>query len=189
MCKQHAPLLQRCLYHFVLVTIRVKRCQISRTESSACQRGSESNFSCSPASGFDRLWSSIDTFLPSTPKRSEPWLQKARSCLGKAFGYRCCLEGEWGGVRLEDSLKNLDCFVCVRENSAVGSQLRYAHMWASALARCNRRDQLQSLSLDWELNSCRIWDFGLDLFRYDVNASSFLTTVLEAPRRIQSRPL
>lgn len=57
-------------------------------------------------------------------------------------------------------------------------------MRASGSARCNRRDQLQSLSLDWELDSCRIQDFGLDLFKYDVNASSFLTTVPEAQSRI-----
>lgn len=57
-------------------------------------------------------------------------------------------------------------------------------MRASGSARCNRRDQLQSLSLDWELDSCRIQDFGLDLFKYDVNARSFLTTVPEAQSRI-----
>lgn len=93
--------------------------------------------------------------------------------------------GEGGGCQTRSQLlKNLDCFVCVSENSAAGSYLRYVHMWASGLARYNRRDQLQSLSLDWELNSCRIRNFGLDLFRYDVNASSFLTTVLEAQSRI-----
>lgn len=38
----------------------------------------ESKFSSVPASVFDRLWSFIDTFLPSAPKLSDPWLQKHR---------------------------------------------------------------------------------------------------------------
>lgn len=72
-----------------------------------------SKFSSVPASAFDHLWSFIDTFLPSAPKLSEPWLQKAPCCLGKAFGYGPCIwRGGWVSDWKPALEKTPDC-LCV----------------------------------------------------------------------------
>jgi len=76
--------------------------------------------------------------------------------------------------------------LCVSESSAAGPQLRYVSRRLLVPPLQQEGDQLQGLSLGWELDSCRIRDFALDLFKCDVNASSFLTTVRGALSRIYS---
>lgn len=108
-----------------------------------------------------------------------------RSCLGKAFGCRRRVGGgRW--VFSKASFGKICVVLCVSESSAAGPQLRYVCRRLLVPPLQQEGDQLQGLSLGRELDSCRIRDFALDLFKCDVNASSFLTTVRGALSRIYS---